>query len=325
LASLAEGKDHSIEYRIIRSDNGQEVWIEDRVHCEKNKNGAPIRVAGVMIDVSHRKVSEERLRQYARDLENAKELAESANRAKSQFLANMSHEIRTPLGVILGFAELLQDTSLTETERKQSLETIQRNGDILSKVINEILDLSRIESNKLNLEICSFSLRPLLEELKIFFFFQTQDKGLTLEIHVEDYTPSELQSDPTRLKQILVNLIGNAIKFTENGGVTIRARKSKILSDGVDLLIQDTGPGIDANYVNDLFQPFSQLDMTMTRKYGGSGLGLAIAKRYANALGGNVSLFETEKGVGTTFIVTLPIHAPEKTDSDSEASNVKTE
>jgi signal transduction histidine kinase len=232
-------------------------------------------------------------------LQKAKELAETASHLKSAFLANMSHEIRTPLGVVLGFANLLGDEDTTLEERRSFVSAIQRNGDHLALLIDDILDLSKVESGYLKVERIGFSVGSLLDQITSDHRLKAEAKGLYLKL--ENLVPEsqdQMISDPLRFKQILSNLLGNAVKFTSLGGVTVRAyvKDSRILID-----IADTGPGIDADYQQRLFQPFTQSDNSMTRRFGGTGLGLALSKRLAQLLGGDLVLQQSSPGQGSTF------------------------
>jgi PAS domain S-box-containing protein len=242
------------------------------------------------------------------ELEQAKNLAENANRAKSNFLANMSHEIRTPLGAILGFAELMADPEQPAQERLEYIEIIKRNGDQLSRVISEILDLSKVESDRLQIERIQFSLPELLKDVTTLLKLQAEEKNLILGLKFDRDLPPHIVSDPTRLRQILINIVGNAIKFTERGEITLSA--SPVKADGkipacIRFSITDTGLGISPDQVENLFEPFMQADSSMTRRFGGTGLGLALSRRLAKALGGDLNLQESTAGHGSTFVFTI--------------------
>jgi len=231
--------------------------------------------------------------------------AQRANQAKSQFLANMSHEIRTPLGAILGFAELMRDPEQPFAERQDCLATILRNGELLGRVINDILDLAKIESERFQLEAVPFNLMSLVEDVTATLNLRAQEKGLGLSVAYEGPTPEVVVSDPTRLKQILLNLIGNSIKFTERGRVELVVRSSTSNQDQqvrIDFEIKDTGIGITDDQLKNLFHPFTQADSSMTRRFGGSGLGLVLSKRLAEAMGGSLLLKSSRPGEGSTFV-----------------------
>lgn len=240
-------------------------------------------------------------------LEQARDEAERANKAKSSFLANMSHEIRTPLSAILGFTELMREDNLSSAEQEQFLATIARNGQNLKKLVDDILDLSKVESGKLEIESLSFSPRALLEEVVELFRIQAQMKGIDLYLQVSAKAPGQVVSDPNRLRQIMVNLIGNAVKFTEKGRVKVTLGNPQMTSGGmkIPISVSDTGIGIQGHQHEKLFKPFSQADSTTSRKFGGTGLGLVLSKRLANSLGGDLYLDLAPSEMTTTFVVEI--------------------
>ncbi|MCC2678770.1 MAG: two component sensor histidine kinase [Pseudobdellovibrio sp.] len=242
----------------------------------------------------------------SKDLLDAKEAAEAANMAKSAFLANMSHEIRTPLGAVLGFSDLVIDPNVKPSEKANFLAAVKRNGELLSNIINDILDLSKIEAGKMQIVTHDVSLMEVLTDTKTLLDLQASDKGIALNVIIAENVPEKIKTDPLRLRQILINIVGNAIKFTAKGSVDIKI--SPVMSGTRSLLaftVTDTGTGIRADQVNKLFAPFSQADVSTKRKYGGTGLGLVLSKRFANLLGGDVVLTESTPDKGSTFTITI--------------------
>jgi signal transduction histidine kinase/CheY-like chemotaxis protein/HPt (histidine-containing phosphotransfer) domain-containing protein len=248
-----------------------------------------------------------RREQVQMDLERAKDAAEAANRAKSQFLANMSHEIRTPLNAILGFTDLLRRGADggNAAERLEYLDTIDTSGKHLLGLINDILDLSRIEANRLEIDRVRCSPNELLVETISVLRVRAAEKGLYLNLRWEGRMPATIETDAFRLRQLLVNLLGNAIKFTREGGVSVTARLlANPARPQLEIAVADTGVGIASDKLEDIFNPFVQADNSVTREFGGTGLGLAICRRVMQALGGTIRV-ESELGKGSTFTVTL--------------------
>lgn len=241
------------------------------------------------------------------ELKKAKEAAEVANATKSAFLANMSHEIRTPLGAVLGFSELLATDEMSPSDRLNSVEVIKRNGRLLSNIINDVLDLSKVEAGRLEVETVDVTFSEVLKEIASVLNLQAMEKGIELKVVSEGIIPNQIRTDPLRLRQILLNIVGNAIKFTERGSVTVRVKlfSSSDKSMKLAFIVSDTGTGIEPEQVGKLFTPFTQADVSTTRRFGGTGLGLVLSRKLANILGGNVSLTETRPEKGSTFTITI--------------------
>ncbi|MNK12043.1 Aerobic respiration control sensor protein ArcB [compost metagenome] len=295
-AAIDQRADLNVELRCVMK-NGAIRWVRVKGRAKYDRSGNPLRLTGTIVDITPEK-------RYQTELERALSEAESASRLKSSFLANMSHEIRTPLGAILGFTELLEDPNLSAQDRAHYLEVVQRNGYTLSHLINDILDLSKVESNHLDIETLRVSLRSIVEEVISLLEVRAREQKIYLNVEYIDSPPDAILTDPVRVKQVLMNLVGNALKFTNEGGVTLTVTANR---DKLRFAIQDTGIGIDDSQKDKLFKPFTQADSSTTRIFGGTGLGLALSIRLAELLGGGIELVRSVPGQGSLFCFTIKL------------------
>ncbi len=301
---LTRGDYVTAEFKRI-GKGGKEVWIQASYNPILDLSGKPCRIVKFSFDVTERVLTDIALKQAQNELTQSKEAAELANIAKSQFLANMSHEIRTPMTAILGFTEILL-SNVALPENIDAARTVKENGEYLLRLINDILDLSKIESGKLKVEQIASSPHQIIAEVVSLMRVRAKAKGLPLDVQYVGPVPETIFTDPTRLRQILINIVGNAIKFTETGSIRIVCRllnktdeKPKLQFDVID-----TGIGVPADKVEQIFKPFTQADGSTTRNFGGTGLGLSISKRLAELLDGEFSVSSTF-GEGSTFSVTV--------------------
>ncbi len=287
------------------TDANQTIVIHSWTHrAIKDSEGRIIEYQAVGHDVTARKEAE-------LALVSAKEAAESADRAKSEFLAIVSHEIRTPINGVIGFAKLLRDSQLT-AEQRSFVDMITSSGHTLETLISDILDLSKIEAGKIEIEHAPFALRDCIDEIGALFGPRAREAGLTIQTEIAPGLPVLVNSDHGRIRQILSNLVGNAIKFTEKGGITltVAAAPEEALPGGthrtvrLQFCVRDTGIGIPADKINQLFRPFSQVDTSAKRRRGGTGLGLIIAKRLCERMGGAISV-ESRVGEGSSFYFSI--------------------
>jgi signal transduction histidine kinase len=294
------------EYQLLRQvifDVARELEVVDAKETDIVLDAITIGIRNAAYAFS--KIRTEQLLQSKRE-------AESASIAKSNFLANMSHEIRTPLGVILGFSTLLKESGIGQVEREQYVETILRNGNALTKIIDDILDLAKVESGQIQIERIPFSLYDLMIEAIDIFKDKAKLKGIFLLLEIEKEVPTRICSDPTRVRQILINLVGNALKFTNEGGVRVTVG-STMGSEGIlriTIDVKDSGIGLSEEQRAKLFQPFVQADNTTTRKFGGTGLGLVLSQKLSRALGGSLEITECDVGKGCTFRVVFRATVP---------------
>lgn len=320
MKSISLSENFQVECRIQNS-HGEFRWNIIRVVAEYRFDGEIVAWLGTCTDFHERKIIEEKL-------SKAQQEAEAANVAKTNFLANMSHEIRTPLNSILGFTELMLNPQYSVAEQAKSLLTIKKNGQILLKIIDEILDISKVETGHLEMDEVETDLCRLVSQVYSLLEVQAQEKKLEFNLTCTTLIPTKIITDPTRYQQILVNIIGNSLKFTEKGKVEFDMSWHPDANNSdlgvLRCQVTDTGIGIDYDDMKNLFKPFVQVDSSKTRRFGGTGLGLALSRRLAKGLNGDTYIKESEPGKGSVFVIEIRTQAaPDAKLENSLTAHVK--
>lgn len=305
-ANRVKGISDVYEIRVTIKDGSQKWWAISGAPLY-NDNGAVIGSIGIHLDITKQKTLELQLRE-------AKLEAERTAQAKESFLANMSHEIRTPLSGIYGMMQLLQSTRLNQ-EQKGYIQSIDKAINNLQSIINDILDLSKINAGMVDIEFVEFNMREELEALSRLYKSKASDKGLKLEIDIEKNISNWFIGDPHRINQVITNLLGNSVKFTEQGSITIKCFKQDNVDDKelIAVCVEDTGIGMDASFMANIFEKFSQEESGHARKFGGTGLGMSITKKLVDLMQGSISI-ESEKHKGTKVTVTIPLKPTDKSE-----------
>lgn len=306
--ALRDNTEYHVEMRVALPD-GSLKWVMSKGRGFYDEKGEPTSMHGIALDITDRK-------NYETELVETRAAAEAGSRAKSQFLANMSHELRTPINGIMGILQLLLGgfKGALDTEQKELLAKADRAARSLLRIIEDILDLSRIEVGKLSLKKETFPIREAISDVVELFTMEAHRKELELSCVIDEGLPHIFTGDAVRIRQVLVNLVGNALKFTDRGVVTVAVTAQSGPADGsipVTFSVTDTGIGIPREKIESLFKPFTQLDPSDTRRYGGAGLGLAISSRLVEMMGGTMSL-QSEEGAGSSFSFTIPLKEDER-------------
>jgi PAS domain S-box-containing protein len=292
-----EGRERR-DWTCIRKD-GSAITVDLVVTAVRGPSGEIVGYLGVATDITARRRTE-------RELEQARERAEEANRAKSEFLAVMSHEIRTPMNGVLGMTALLLETALTP-EQRDYVNALHQSGESLLRIISDILDFSKVESGRMTIESVDFDLTPAIRDAVGLVAPRARQKGVVVEVDIDPAIPERVVGDPGRIRQVLLNLVSNAIKFTERGSVRVSATAAPAAGGShLRVAVEDTGIGIDPTRIGSIFEPFEQADASTTRRFGGTGLGLTISQRLVAAMGGDIGV-ESTPGRGSTFWFRLPL------------------
>jgi len=305
-AALAAQRSYEVEFRLVRPD-GRTIWILERGSAtEFGADGAPIIVEGFSIDISARKEAEEAIAA-------ARDAAEAANRAKSEFLAMMTHEIRTPMNGVLGMTSVLMDSGLTPSQTRHAT-TIRESAEGLLRIINDVLDFSKLDAGALTIEVKAFDLHALFRHIDDVLSPKARAKGISFDVAIDAGVPRAVRADAGRIRQVLLNLAGNAVKFTETGSVVVHARVREA-GDAhmLDVAVTDTGIGIPEDRLGRLFQSFEQADASISRRFGGTGLGLAISRKLVERMSGTIGV-DSEAGRGSTFRFAVPYELAESAD-----------
>jgi len=306
--ALMEEQDVINDFRsqVVRADR-KIIWISETVRCVRDSEGTFKYFEGTVIDITQRVDTERLLYDVAK--------TQAANNAKTEFLANLSHEIRTPLGGVISMLSLMEETE-SKQEREHYTRIAQQSSATLLSLVNDVLDLSKVEAGRIDLETAEFNLATMLDDTVEMLYHRAKEKDLRLVFNLDSHTPVRLLGDATRIKQVIVNLVGNAIKFTEKGHISVSVSKSIDPSapNSIRFSVTDTGIGIDPSRHEAIFQAFTQADTSTTRKYGGTGLGLTISERLVRAMAGSIGV-ESKLGQGSTFTFEIPVEAIEPEES----------